>query len=158
MTVSLKKTGIFCLFFISMFIPACSDDNITAEDEVKLYITNAQLAAENRNHSDLADLIDKDYRDHKGLNKKQIIEMARAYFFTHKNIYLFTQIQSIDFQQENTAFVTVYVAMAGTLISDINALSSLRARIYKFELLLIKNNEWLLQQAKWQRAALKDML
>jgi len=64
--------------------------------------------------------------------------MARGYFFTHKNIHLFTQIESIHFLNDKSAFVTVHVAMAGAVITDINALSRLSARIYKFELQLIK--------------------
>ena len=54
--------------------------------------------------------------------------------------------------------MVVHVAMAGTAMSDLNAISRLRARVYKFELQLIKEDVWLLQQARWKPADIKDML
>jgi hypothetical protein len=47
--------------------------------------------------------------------------------------------------------------MAGSVISDIDAISALRARIYGFELRLVKQDEWLLQHASWKPASLVDL-
>ncbi|HED35363.1 MAG TPA: hypothetical protein ENJ08_14300 [Gammaproteobacteria bacterium] len=63
------------------------------------------------------------YRDQQNFDKKKVRQMARGYFFTHKNIHLFTQIENIHFLNDKSAFVTVHVAMAGTVITDINALT-----------------------------------
>ena len=41
--------------------------------------------------------------------------------------------------------------------ADASLLSSLRAKIYKFDLELIKQDKWLLQWASWQAASLGDM-
>jgi len=141
-----------------VFLTSCSDEKFSPEDEIKHYIESGKLAAESRSHSDLADLISEQYRDQKDWDKKQIKNMARAYFLTHQNIYLLTKIDSINFQNENSAFVVLYVAMAGTAISDLSAINRLRARVYKFELQLIKNDVWLLQQARWKSANINDML
>ena len=146
------------LLFIFLCITSCSDEATSPEEEIKQYIENGKLATEKRNHSELADLIDESYKDQRGWNRLDIKKVARAYFFTHKNIHLLTKIDSIDFQNKNSAFVILHVAMAGNVITDLNSLSSLRARIYKFELQLIKNDVWLLQQAKWETANFKDML
>jgi len=144
--------------FILFLLTSCSDKKTSPEDEIKRYIESGKLATESRSHSDLADLMSEQYRDQKGWNKKQLKNMARAYFLTHQNIYLLTKIDSINFQNENNAFVIVHVAMAGTAMSDLNAISRLRARVYKFELQLIKEDAWLLQQARWKPADIKDML
>jgi len=151
---------LFGAFLVIIFfcITACSDEATSPENEIKQYIESGKLATEKRSHSDLANLIDESYKDHRGWNRLDIKKIARAYFFTHKNIHLLTKIDSIDFQNENSAFVVLHVAMAGNVITDLNSLTSLRARIYKFELQLIKNDVWLLQQAKWQTANIKDML
>lgn len=146
------------LLFIFFCITSCSDEVTSPEEEIKQYIKSGKLATEERNHSELADLIDERYKDQRDWNKLDIKKVARAYFFTHKNIHLLTKIDSIDFQNKNSAFVVLHVAMAGNVITDLNSLSSLRARIYKFELQLIKNDVWLLQQAKWETANIKDML
>ena len=149
-------TIIFC--FIFCCITACSEDTLSPEDEIKQYIANGKMAAEERSHNELGNLIDEHYRDQKGLNKKQIIKMARGYFFTHKNIHLLTQVVSIDFQNKKRAFVVLYVAMAGNVIADLSTLTSIRAQVYRFDLQLIKDDKWLLQQAKWQTARVQDML
>ena len=145
------------IFFI-ICASACSDEKLTPEDEIKQYIKLVKLAVENRNHSELAHLIDEGYADHKGLNKKRLIKMTRGYFFTHQNIHLFTKIDSIVLQNKNSAFVTLHVAMAGSVITDLNSINNLRAQVYKFEIQLIKKNKWLLQQAKWHTADLKEVL
>ncbi|MCW8935686.1 MAG: hypothetical protein OQK98_13250 [Gammaproteobacteria bacterium] len=152
--------ALFATFLLLTFlaITACSDEKTSPENEIKQYIENGKIAAEKRSHSDLADLIDESYKDQRGWNRQDIEKVARAYFFTHKNIHLLTKIDSTDFQNKNSAFVVLHVAMAGNVIADLNSLSSLRARIYKFELQLVKNDVWLLQQAKWQVANIKDML
>ena len=146
------------LLFIFFCITACSDEAISPEDEIKQYIENGKFAVEKRSHSDLTELIDESYKDQRGWTRLDIKKVARGYFFTHKNIHLLTKIDSIDFQNKNSAFVVLHVAMAGNIITDLNSLSSLRARIYKFELQLIKNDVWLLQQAKWETAKIRDML
>lgn len=154
MTKKVTVLGILCITFL---LHACSGSEISREDEIKQYIEAGVKAAEDRSSSDLAELIDESYLDHKNLNKTQITKLARLYFFKHKNIYLFTKIDSIEFVTENQALVTLHVAMAGSVISDASVLSSLRAKIYKFELELIKQEEWLLQRAKWEVAGLGDM-
>ena len=99
----------------------------------------------------------RDYRDQKGYNKKQLGKLLRLYFFQHKNIYLLTRISNIELLAGNEARVDLHVAMAGSAISDVSALASLRARMYRFELHLIKRDEWLLQNASWYPANIADM-
>jgi hypothetical protein len=153
----IKKIPVLGVVCIAFFLQACSGSAISKEDEIKQYLETGVKAAENRSSSDLAELIDDNYLDRKGLNKKELTKLARLYFFRHKNIYLFTKLDGIEFLAENEALVTLHVAMAGSVISDISVLSSLRAKIYKFELELIKRDEWLLREAKWQAASLGDM-
>jgi hypothetical protein len=141
-----------CLLFL-----ACTSKPTTPEDEIRLYLKKGVEAAENRDHGDLTDLIDDAYLDQKGVDKSRIATLLRAYFFRHKNIYLFTKIRDISFSADNEAEVTLHVAMAGSVISDASALASLRARMYRFELQLVKQDEWLLRSANWQIANMVDM-
>lgn len=139
---------------------ACSNNEMTEDDEIRQYIETGKMAAENKNHSDLGELIADGYIDDKGFTKTKIVKMIRAYFFMHSNIHLLIKIDDIIFLKENEAFVNLHVAMAGKVIADVNALTSLRARIYKFDLQLIKSEdeEWLLKQAKWKKTQLNNML
>ncbi len=145
-----------CLITI-VLLQACSDTELSPEDEIHQYIESGVEAAEARSAGDLVDLIHSSYRDPRGHNRTQLGKLVKLYFFRHKNIHLFTKINEIDFLTPNEAQVTLHVAMAGNVITDASMLSSLRARIYRFELLLIKHESWLLQQAKWQPAGVGDM-
>ena len=153
-----QKSLTITLLLLSSILFACSDDKISPDDEIRQYVESIKVAAEERSHSDVADLVDESYADQKDIKKKQLIKMLRAYFFTHKNIHLFTQIESIIFQSENKAFVTLHVVMTGNAIKEISTLNTLRAQVYRFELLLTKDKNWLLKQAKWQQANIKDLL
>jgi len=133
------------------------DSEISPEDQVRQYIKNGVTAAENRHAAELADLIHDNYLDPRGNNKDQLTQLLRLYFFRHKNIYLFTNMGEINFLSDNRARVSLYVAMAATAIPDMTALSSLRAQIYEFELQLIKQEGWLLREAKWQAVNIGDI-
>lgn len=147
----------FCILLLATLVPACSDDPLSKEDQIRRYIDTGVAAAEDRSHRDLVELIDDGYSDQKAMDKTRIGKLLQAYFFRHKNIYLLTKIREISFPSEDEANVSLYVAMTGSVISDINALSSLRARIYRFELQLVKDESWLLREASWQVANMSDM-
>lgn len=154
----MKKAILLVLLFCLMpFLHACSDKEKSPEDEIRQYIKTGVEAAENRSASDLSDLIHQGYLDDRKLDKLQLTKLARLYFFRHKNIFLFTKISEIKFHSTTEASVVLHVAMAGNVIADISMLSSLRAKIYRFELELFKQDQWLLQQASWQQANLADM-
>ena len=141
----------------TLILNACSNEKLSREGEIEFTIAAAIEAAENRSASDLSELVDKSYLDEKTLNKTQLIKLVRLYFFRHKNIYLLSKLGAIEFPAENEALVTLHVAMAGSAISDITALSSLRASMHRFDLELIKDHKWLLRSATWHPASIRDM-
>ena len=151
------KNQIICLLSLVILMAGCSDKPLTEEEQVRQFIEAGVGAAEDRNHSDLADMIDDSYQDQKAFSKSQLVKLIKLYFFRHKNIYLFTKINEIDFPAEDEASVDIHVAMAGSVISDASALLNLRAKIYRFELELIKRDDWQLRQASWYPASMSDM-
>ncbi len=140
-----------------VFLVGCSDEALTPEEEIRQFIDRGVAAAEKRSADELDDMMHRDYLDQKGYNKKALGKLLRLYFFRHKNIYLLTRISDIQILGDNEAEVEMHVAMAGSVIADVNALSSLRARMYRFELRLVKDDEWLLQHARWSPASIADM-
>ena len=139
---------------ILVLAQACSDDG-SAEDQIRHLIDNAVQTAEDRSVDGLGELMHTDFIDQQGNNRQQLGRLLRVYFFRHKNIHLFTRVDSIEILSDNQASVSLHLAMAGTVISDVNALSSLSARIYRFELQLVKQDDWLLRHASWGPASLK---
>jgi hypothetical protein len=147
---------VLCLVWVFILILSCSDNAVSPQHEIRAYINSGVDAAESRDTDALAELMHGDYSDQNGYNQKQLTGLLRGYFFRHKNIHLFTKIDSIELLAENDAIVQMHVAMAGSAISDVEALSSLRAKIYRFELQLIKRDEWLLTHAVWGPASMSD--
>jgi hypothetical protein len=152
-----SQLQLYCFICLFVMLGACSDKPLSREEQVKQFIDKGINAAEDRSHRDLGELIDEGYLDQKGLNKTQLIKLSKLYFFRHKNIFLFTKIDEIDFVTENEAAVSLHVAMAGSTISSASALLNLRARIYRFELELVKKDGWLLRDASWSPASMTDM-
>ena len=147
---------IIVLLWVAVLLGACSEAE-SPEAEIREFIAGAVEAAETRKSSDLASMIHAGYQDEKGYNKKQLGSLLRAYFFRHKNIHLFSKIDDIELLADNRAQVRMHVAMAGSVIADVDALSALRARIYAFELTLEKQDEWLLRHASWKPASVADL-
>ncbi len=135
----------------------CSGGTNSPEDEIRNFIAAAVEAAESRSSADLTQMIHDSYLDQRGYNKQQVRSLLRVYFLRHKNIHLFTRIGEIELLGDNQATARLHVAMAGSVINDIDAVSALRARIYGFELRLVKQDEWLLQHASWKSASLVDL-
>ena len=143
---------------IQYFLSACSGETISREKQVEQFIDTAVTIVEARSLKPLSALIHKDYRDHNGLQKKQLLGLIQRYFFMNKDIHLLTKIDEIVFHSGNKVQVLFYAAMAGNVISGLGALSGLRAKIYKIDLQLIYEEKWLLQLAQWQQSNLKEMM
>jgi hypothetical protein len=146
-----------CLVWVVILMQACSDRRESPEAEIRAFIKSAVEAAENRDVNDINDLVHANYLDQKGYNRRRLGGLLRAYFFRYKELYLLTKIEKIDLHAENEAMVRLYVAMAGSVISDFDALASLRAQIYQFELRLVKEDGWLLHHASWRPASIIDL-
>lgn len=153
----MKKLALIFVFICASLLMACSDEVLTPEQEIRQFIDKAAETAENRSADDMDELMHRDYLDQKGYNKKQLGKLLRLYFFRNKNIFLLTRISDIEFLSDNQARVDLHVAMAGSAISDVNALAGLRARMFRFELQLIKEDKWQLQNARWSPANIADM-
>ena len=136
-------------------LAACKDAS-SPEEEIRQYIDAGIEAAEVRSVDGLDEKIHPNYLDQKGYSKKQLANLMRALFFRHKKIFLLTRIDSIELVSEREAHVKLKVAMAGSEISGLEALASLRARIYAFELVLLKEDDWLLRDAKWRQASVAE--
>lgn len=146
------------LIFTILLLIGCDDKTGSPEDEIRQFIQQGVEAAEARKAGDLKTMLNEDYRDQQGNDKARITSLMRALFFRHKNIHLFTKIDEIHFPTSENASVSLFVAMTGSVVTDVSMLSGLRAQIYRFELELIKNDDqWLLRNANWRRASARDI-
>ena len=152
---------IFFLLAVALVITqlsSCDDSTMTPEDEIRAFIKSAEEDAENRDPEELSNKLSPAFRDSRGNNRSQISKLMRGYFFKYRKIHLLTRIHEINLDSEDSATVTVFVAMASTEIVDSSILAGIRAEIYKFDLSLIKfDNAWQIDSGKWQRASASDL-
>ena len=141
----------------ALALGACGDNRLSPEAEIRRFVDSGVEAGEARSVDAIEALLHPDYLDQKGYNRGQLLKLLRAYFFRHKNIHLFTRVDEIRLLGEDEAEVRLFVAMAGNVISDVSALPSLRARLYRFELRLLHDDRWRLQHARWESARLADL-
>ena len=143
---------VIALMFALSVLQACSDSGDSPEEQIRQFVESAVEAGEARSVNGLVELAHQDYRDLRGNNRQRLSDLLRAYFFRHKNIHLFTRIDNIELLGDSQATVNLHVAMAGTVIANVEALASLRARVYHFELQLVKEDEWQLRYVEWMPA------
>lgn len=154
----MKRTFPLILIILALIFGAsCEKQPASPEDEIRQFINQGISAAEDRKASPLIDAISTEYQDERNRDKKQLGQMLRLLFLRHKSIYLFSKIDQITIHNSEEARVEMYIAMAGQVISDVTALTSLRARMYRLELDLVKEGDWLLQSASWEHASPRDM-
>ena len=152
MTISLPLRAF--LLASLLLLQACSGTEDSPEAQVRAFVDAGVEACVARSAGDIRELLHRDYADQRGNNAEQLTKLLRAYFFRHKNIHLFSRIDTIEILDDNRASVTLHVAMAGTVISDVEALAGLRAEVYRFELQLEREETWQLRHASWSPASL----
>ncbi len=149
--------GLCLLAVLMLALHACDAEQRSPEAQIREFVERGVEAGEARSVDTVEALLHPDYLDQQGYNRAQLIALLRAYFFRHKNIHLFTRIDEIRLLGDAEAEVRLFVAMAGSVISDVTALPALRARLYRFELRLLRDDAWRLQHARWEPASLADL-
>ena len=142
---------------LTAILVACSGDDISPEDAIRDLVDRGVDAAEQRSVDGLRDLVHRSYRDQRGMNKQQLGGLLQGYFIRHRNIHLFTRIRRVELFGDDQAEVELYLATAGSVISDIDAISRLAANIYKIDLELVLEDEWQVRKARWAPASPGDI-
>lgn len=142
---------------ILIILAACTDDAISPEQAIRQFVAQGVEAGEARSVDAIDALLHPDYRDQQGYDRDRLGKLLQLYFLRHQNVHLFTRIDEIGLLADDEAEVNLFVAMAGSAITDAGAIPSLRARIYRFELRLLRTDRWRLQYARWQPATFADL-
>jgi hypothetical protein len=137
----------FLLNFVAVLaIAGCGAPDGGPEEALREWVARGELAAEDRNRSELLDMISADYTDTRGNDREKIGDLLRVYFFRQHSIALLTSIDDITVAGDSAAMIRMTVGMAGTNSGAIG----LTADAYNFEFELEKaDDEWLLIGARW---------
>jgi hypothetical protein len=134
-----------CVFLL---LAACGSpgDQDNPEEQLRAWVARGEVAAEEKDRSELLDMISVDYADSRGNTHESIGNILRGFFFRQNSIALLTSVDDIQMMGDTAAVVAVTVGMAGTRNSGIG----LNADAYSFEFELEKrSDEWLLIGARW---------
>jgi hypothetical protein len=141
-----------------VMMAGCADRS-TPEDEIRAFIAAGEEAAEAKDILTLRDMVSAEYRDQRRRDKRELVRLITGYFLRHESIHLVTRIDEIRLEDTERAQVNFYLGAAGQAVSDFDALISLRAEIYRIELVVVREEgEWRARSARWSRAAGRQVI
>ena len=133
-------------------LTACGDDT-SPEARVRARVSTCVDTVESRDLTALRDCLAVDYRDTHHADRRAAVQSVLAYRLRHRVVYLFTHFGPIEASGDaSTARSTVYVAMTGVPVESLQALISLQADLYRFDLdWRVEDDDYRITRAEWQR-------
>jgi hypothetical protein len=124
---------------------------------IQAAIAAAEVAAEEKDVSTLAELLSPAYKDEANHERAEVLALLRLQFLRSQSIHLLVRVPAIHVQGPDRAEATVLVGMAGTPISAAQQLAALSADLYKFELsFALEEGKWRVLSASWSPASPGD--
>lgn len=146
------------LVALVLTLGACSE-TLEPEQQVRLTLERAEQFARQRDRAELMDMVDADYADPAGRDRRAMDALLRFHFLRNRSVHLLTRVESVEITESGRATATVLVALAGQPIADLAELERLRVDLLRLELMLQRSGEYYrLLSAQWQRAGLTDFL
>lgn len=139
--------------------PACSSPPQSAEAQIRALLAEMEVAAEEKDLRPLKAVVSEQYADESGNDRQAIVRLLTYHFLRNQSIHLLTRVAAIELPEPDRASVIVYVAMAGRPIPDVDAMTQLRANLYRFDFALEDvEKRWQVKRAAWRPAEARDFL
>ena len=138
---------------VLLMFAACSSDQDSVEARVRNLIVQIEQTIESRSAREVVDYLHADYSDPRHINRRAAGSSLFGLLQRHRTIHLFTLIKTVTpGADQASAEAVVYVAMTGVPVESIDALISLKADLYRFELGLVEEGgDWQVIRSRWQR-------
>lgn len=135
-------------------LAACGGDQSSSEDRVRALIDAMEQSVEAGSVRKAVGFLHADYTDPRHPSRQAASRTLLGVTQRHRDIHLFTLTQSVELApQQDSATAVVFVAMTGIPVDSVEALISVKADLYRFELALIEEEgEWRILSSHWQRA------
>lgn len=145
-----KRRG--TLLVMLLFVSCSQSPESPVEAQVRAMIEAAEEYAEAGDVKGFSELLSDDYTDDRGNTKQSLSMLLNYYLSAHRSIHLLTRTPQIDLPDSNSAHMIVFVAMAGSPISGVDQLGSLRADLYHFYVdALEEDGIWRIRSSRWGR-------
>ena len=116
------------------------------EEALRLWVANAETAAEDLDRRSLVATISENYADARGNDRDAIDKLLRFYFLRQKAILLVMKIDEMTITDGTAAEILLTVAGIGTTSRALGV----NADAYRFSLELeMDEDEWMLIGARW---------
>jgi hypothetical protein len=137
---------------------ACSSEPDSPEAAVRATLAAVEAAATERDVGRFRGQISDAYADARHNDKQSLVQLAGFHLLRNQAVYTFSSIQTIDTGKPGRAEVQALVALAGRPIPDAEALASLRADLFRFDVQLQEEapGVWRVVAADWKPATLSD--
>jgi hypothetical protein len=141
----------------ALLLAACTRELPPPEEQIRTLVTEAREAAEARDLSALRGLIADDYRDARGRDKADLVNILRLVFLRHQSVHLLTRVHDVRFPEPGRASLTVYVAMAGRPFPE-QDIGLIRADLHRFDVTLRESGggRWQAEDIHWRRPDRSD--
>ena len=147
------------LLVVCLTLAACSGDQTSAEDRVRALIDTVEQSVEAGSVRKAVHLLHADYKDPRHTGRQAAGRTLIGITQRHRNIHLFTLTKTVELTpQQDSATAVVFVAMTGIPVESVEALISVKADLYRFELALVEEEgEWRILSSRWQRVDPRDL-
>lgn len=141
------------LLIIAVFLAACSGNPDDPEQQIRNVLEQVELAAEERNRSDISSHVSDNYYDKHKHTKNNVNNILRVYLLRNQSINIFTKIYSIEFTTPRRAEIKLSAAMAAKGVNLDNETERLKADLHKFTIVMEdeSNGDWKVVSAEWER-------
>ena len=139
-------------------LSACSSEPDSPEAAVRATLEAIERAAGERDVDGVRARISDAYADARGNDKAEVVQIAAFHLLRNQAVYTFSRVQSVDTSEPARAQVQALVALAGSPIPDAEALATLNADLYRFDVSLREEEPgtWRVVAANWKPATLAD--
>lgn len=136
-----------------LLLVACGTEPSPPEQQVRTLIESVQQSIEEGSVRQAGDLLHERYSDPRHANRHAAMRTLFGITQRHRGVHLFTVIKTINLAaQQDSADAVVYVAMTGVPVESMQALVSLKADLYRFDLGLVEESgQWLVLSTHWER-------
>jgi hypothetical protein len=135
----------------ALLVTGCGADPADAEGEIRAVLAAAEAAAEARDVGFFRDFAGSGYRDMRGNDRDQLLNMLRGYFIAHQKIEIVSRVDEIRIEAVDAAHAVVHAGFVGQRTGE-PLLGGLGGDLYRFEVELIDDGgEWRMIGAKWER-------
>jgi len=122
------------------------------EAEIRALLAAAEEAAEARDTGFFRDLIGASYRDARGNDREQVINLVRGLFIANQRVEVVSRIDTVELEGTDAARAVVHAGMLSQR-AGAELLGGVNADLYRFELELVNDNgAWQIIGATWSRA------